>query len=59
MIMDIEVDKVVDMVMKIQNKAKLQFMVWAPWALGSGQDVLGSRDYWAPWAPKQESALSL
>ena len=38
---------------------------WAPWALGSGQDVLGSRvywesrDYWAPWAPKQESALSL
>ena len=43
--------------------AKLQFMVWAPyalgsglwapglwapWALGSGQDVLGSRVYWAP-----------
>ena len=23
-------------------------MVWAPWALGSGQDVLGSRVYWAP-----------
>ena len=62
--------------------AKLQFMVWAPWALGSGlwalgswalgslgsglwarrpglQSLLGSRDYWAPWAPKQESALSL
>ena len=22
--------------------------LWAPWALGSGQDVLGSRVYWAP-----------
>ena len=33
--------------------------LWAPWALGSGQDVLGSRVYWAPWAPKQESAFSL
>ena len=57
------------------HPAKLQFMVWAPWApwalgsglLGSGlwarrpglQSLLGSRDYWAPWAPKQESALSL
>ena len=40
------------------DQAKLQFMVWAPWALGSGlwapwalgsgQDVLGSRVYWAP-----------
>ena len=63
------------MTLKRQSWAKLQFMVWAPWALGSGlpglwapwapwalgsgQDVLGSRVYWAPWAPKQESALSL
>ena len=40
---------------------------WALGSLGSGlwarrpglQSLLGSRDYWAPWAPKQESALSL
>ena len=41
--------------------------LWALGSLGSGlwarrpglQSLLGSRDYWAPWAPKQESALSL
>ena len=32
--------------------------VLGSWALGSGQDVLGSRVYLAPWAPKQESTLS-
>ena len=31
-----------------KKTAIVQFMVWAPWALGSGQDVLGSRVYWAP-----------